>query len=131
MDKNQKKFLLTGSFLLASGVALSAFGAHGLKEMVDAKHLAAFKTGTEYQVMHGLGFLVLATLSALFRDIQFKNMSRFLLVGVILFCVNLYLYALTDIKIFAMIVPLGGLSFILGWGLLFVEVLRMKVKVTD
>ena len=54
-----KKIVVTASFLTAVTIAMGAFGAHGLKNMVDVAALNTFETGIRYQMYHCLAILVL------------------------------------------------------------------------
>ena len=52
--------LCLGALILAVGVGLGAFGAHALRAMVDASALATWHTAVLYQLLHGLGLLLIA-----------------------------------------------------------------------
>lgn len=121
-----KKYLLTGSVLVFFAIVLGAFGAHGLKKILDEAHLHTFKTGVDYQMIHGLALLFLGLCKKQFSDLALDRVFAFILCGLILFCGNCYLYAVTDIKIFAMIVPLGGLSFLVAWALLIAKLGKIQ-----
>ncbi len=54
-----KKFLLVGSMLAALAVVLGAFGAHGLKEIVEQDSIQTFQTGVQYQMYHALALLLI------------------------------------------------------------------------
>lgn len=116
MEKNH--FLLIGSLSGMLAVILGAFGAHGLEQLVDAKMLQRFHTGVEYQFYHALALLVISVLYKNIRNKYIVFAGYAFLLGMILFSGSLYLYVLTGIKGIAMITPIGGLSFIIGWGLL-------------
>ena len=59
----ERKWMLTGIAMIAVGIALGAFGAHGLKQVVsDPDKLVSFETGVRYQLTHGFEFLALAAL---------------------------------------------------------------------
>ena len=119
-----KRSLVTGSLLLALAVLIGAFGAHGLKSIVTAEKLVTFETGVRYHVYHSLGLLFLGILQILYRTLKL-NVSYFAFTfGTLLFSFNCYLYVLTGIKALAMIVPLGGLLFVLGWIYLSVKLLK-------
>ncbi len=110
----QQKFLTNiALFLLGLAVLIGAFGAHGLKNMVDEKYMQTFQTGVTYHFYHALGILALTLFDR--ERLIFKKAPIFLLIGFIIFSFNCYLYALTQIKFFAMIVPVGGLFMVLGW----------------
>ncbi|UJS24060.1 DUF423 domain-containing protein [Thiothrix winogradskyi] len=99
-------------------VILGAFGAHGLEKLVDAKMLQRFHTGVEYQFYHSLALLFISILNKLIKNKYVAYAGYAFLLGMVLFSGSLYLYVLTGIKGFALVTPLGGLSFIVGWGLL-------------
>ena len=40
-----KNIAATGAFIMAATIAIGAFGAHGLKEMLDADALTTFEVG--------------------------------------------------------------------------------------
>jgi uncharacterized membrane protein YgdD (TMEM256/DUF423 family) len=143
---NSAKFWLTSGAILAGlGVALGAFGAHGLDRVLKDvyssddmrtiagltvpatwKYLQDFKTGAEYQLTHALALLVVGLLV---RDGSRRTLAlagwSFLL-GIVLFSGSLYLLAITGVKKWGAITPLGGLSFLVGWSSLAVAVWRSK-----
>ncbi|MBT6333067.1 MAG: DUF423 domain-containing protein, partial [Halieaceae bacterium] len=51
-----------GAALLGfSGVAAGAFGAHGLRELVTLEQLNTWNTAADYQLLHAIALLGLAT----------------------------------------------------------------------
>ncbi|HSM46548.1 MAG TPA: DUF423 domain-containing protein [Draconibacterium sp.] len=119
-----KTIIMTASILLALAVAIGAFGAHGLKAHLSETMLQTWKTGVEYHFYHALGLLLIGVLSVSMPS-NFLNWSAiFLFAGIILFSCSLYILAITGIKWLGAITPLGGISFIAGWVLLFVAVLK-------
>lgn len=121
-----KKALALGSAMLALAVLIGAFGAHGLKNMVEAEKLVTFETGVRYHFYHGLGILMLGLIQQNFQAIKLNVSLWSFLVGTLLFSFNCYFYVLTGMKIFAMIVPVGGLLFVLGWVVMMVKVLKLR-----
>lgn len=103
-------------------VALGAFGAHGLKSTISAEMLEIFKTGIFYQFVHTIVLLILSVTNF----IKGKISSILFLLGIILFSFSLYLYSTSGIKIFAMITPVGGVCFLIGWLGIIIEVVRKK-----
>jgi uncharacterized membrane protein YgdD (TMEM256/DUF423 family) len=99
-------------------VALGAFGAHGLEKVLEPTLLQRYHTGVEYQFYHSLalGVVGLGYLSKPTRLLYFAGLAFAL--GIILFSGSLYIYALTAIKAFGMITPLGGIAFLVGWALM-------------
>ncbi len=117
-----KAIIMTASVFLALAVAIGAFGAHGLKSHISAEMIQIYKTGVEYHFYHALGLLLVGVLEIVMPSVSFKWPAIFLSAGIILFSGSLYVLAITGIKALGAITPLGGLSFIVGWIILFVTV---------
>lgn len=113
---------MTASILLALAVALGAFGAHGLKAHLSTEMLQTYKTGVEYHFYHALGLLLIGVLSISYPSSLLNWSAILLAIGIVLFSGSLYVLAISGIKWIGAITPLGGLSFIAGWVLLFVAV---------
>ena len=96
------------------GVALGAFGAHGLKNSLTVEMLEIYKTGILYHLIHSVALLAIA----LFDKKEFSKAFYFILAGILLFSFSLYFYSITAVKIFALITPIGGVSFLIGWALI-------------
>lgn len=113
-----KTYIITGAGILFLAVLIGAFGAHGLKESLTDKYLATYQTGVTYHYYHGLGILILGLIKKNYPELNLKLVYMMMLTGIGLFSFNCYIYAITQIKLFALIVPVGGLSFIGAWALL-------------
>lgn len=119
MKKLDKKILVIASILGAITIAIGAFGAHGLKQLVGAEAIASFETGVRYQMYHVLVILVVGFATPLSGKTK-TWVLRFFCFGILLFSGSIYLLALKDVvsfpvKFLGPITPLGGLLFILGW----------------
>lgn len=121
-----KKSLVTGSALLALAVLIGAFGAHGLKNLVEADKLVTFETGVRYHFFHAFGLLFVGIFQQLFQNSRLNVPAYAFLVGILLFSFNCYFYVLSGVKTFAMIVPVGGVMFVLGWIVLTVKLLKLR-----
>jgi uncharacterized membrane protein YgdD (TMEM256/DUF423 family) len=119
-----KTILMTASILLALAVAIGAFGAHGLKAHLSEAMLQTWKTGVEYHFYHALGLLLMGVLSVSMPSNILNWSAIFLFAGIVLFSGSLYVLAITGIKWLGAITPLGGLSFIVGWVLFLINVLK-------
>ena len=125
LEMNDKKmWVITSSVSGFSAVAIGAFGAHGLQEKLSAEMLEVYKTGVLYQFVHTLVILILS----LNNFIKGNFASIFFLAGIILFSFSLYLYSTSGERFFAMITPVGGVCFLIGWLWLIIEVIRRKEK---
>jgi len=114
-----RHFLLIGAVAGFLGVALGAFGAHGLRGRLSPEMLQVFETGVRYHLYHALALVATAALMG-----RLDN-SRLLLAagwsftaGIVLFSGSLYALSLTGITILGAITPLGGLAFLAGWACL-------------
>lgn len=113
-----RKILVTGALMALLGVAIGAFGAHGLKPFISEQMLGAFETGARYHLIHALGMLT-AGLSLAYAPIrQFRWAGWAFFLGILLFSGSLYVLSVSGVRGLGMITPLGGLCFIVGWGLL-------------
>ena len=99
-----------------SAVALGAFGAHGLKDiLVRHNSLGTWETAAHYHLIHAVALLALAG-SPFFK----KHLATCFLVGVLIFSGSLYLLALTGQRWLGAVTPVGGVFFLIGWlGLAF------------
>lgn len=111
----QKLFALA-SVLAFLAIAIGAFGAHGLKNKIEPNMLAVFEVGVRYHFYHAIAIFIVAL------AVQNWNISPLpaylFFAGIIIFSGSLYLLALTNIKWLGAITPIGGVLFLLGWGLL-------------
>lgn len=112
-------FIVIGSLNALLGVALGAFGAHGLKSRVPPEMLTVWQTAVQYHLVHALGLLLIGILAQLLPDSALVRQAGWaLLLGVVLFSGSLYLMVLSGVRMLGAITPLGGLAFLAGWGLL-------------
>jgi uncharacterized membrane protein YgdD (TMEM256/DUF423 family) len=117
-----KKHIIISAIMGALGVALGAFGAHGLKAILTPEMLETYRTGILYHLIHAVVLLALS----LNTKYNFSLPFYFIFVGIILFSFSLYTYTLSGIKLFAMIPPIGGVSLIIGWLLIIYRVYNNK-----
>lgn len=106
------------SFMMFSAVALGAFGAHALKDKMTPHYIEVYKTAVLYHMAHALGLFVIAWLSTHLGNPKVQVAGYFLLAGIILFSGSLYLLATVGWKWLGPITPLGGVCFLIGWGIL-------------
>ena len=97
-------------------VALGAFGAHGLKDMLSRNGTLEFwHTAALYHLVHAVVLLVVATRAKGPNAVSAGPAFWLILGGIALFSGSLYTYALTCHKEFAALTPVGGVSLLLGW----------------
>lgn len=97
-----------------AAVAIGAFAAHGVS---DPKAQEWLRIGSTYGFMH-----TLATFAcAIFMEIGARRARlapAFFLSGVAIFSGSLYALALGAPRWFGAITPIGGVLFLIGWGVL-------------
>jgi uncharacterized membrane protein YgdD (TMEM256/DUF423 family) len=92
-------------------VALGAFGAHSLNDVLQANQaLGVWEKAVFYQFVHAVMLFVLGFRFSLARGPWWSFFA-----GIVLFSGSLYLLALTQVKWLGAVTPLGGLSFLAGW----------------
>ena len=101
--------IASASALLA--VSVGAFGAHGASSE-QAK--AWIVTGSQQHMAHSLAMFVAAFVAAQGGKRAVLSVPLFGF-GIVLFSGSLYALALGAPKIVAMLVPVGGVSFMIGW----------------
>lgn len=101
-------------------VALGAFGAHGLRDRLDAYSLGIWEKAVLYHFLHALGMLIVSVLpkAGALTHSAAAVVCALLGAGIVLFSGSLYLLALTGVRTLGAVTPLGGVSFLAGWLLL-------------
>ena len=109
---------------MAIAVALGAFGAHGLKGVVNVQQLEWWHTATLYLFIHALGLLVVGLLIRLKYTTQAT--AWLLQIGIIIFAGSLYAMTLGAPRWFGAITPIGGVLMIAGWLWLAISTFRLE-----
>src|SRR5438105_1254910 len=103
-------------------VALGAFGAHSLKELLARNGTTIiWERAVFYHSIHTIMLVILG----LHRPLLKGPWVGFL-IGITLFSGSLYLLAVTNVKWLGAITPFGGVSFLVGWAWLGITELRVK-----
>jgi uncharacterized membrane protein YgdD (TMEM256/DUF423 family) len=109
------KFFLIGALSAFVGVALGAFGAHGLKSRLSAEMLATFEVGVRYQMYHALALLAAGWAQTRWPGTTVSAAGWLFVAGTVVFSGSLYLLSLTGQRWLGAVTPLGGLAFLGGW----------------
>ena len=126
-NSSHQIWLPIGAVLAGLSVLLGAFGAHGLESFLEdmyagdpalqVKRLGDWTTAAQYQMYHALGLMLLGCAAGLARPKLARVAGLALLFGTVIFSGCLYLLVLSGVTILGAIVPIGGVSMILGWGM--------------
>src|SRR5579871_5393666 len=107
----------TGATALALAVILGAFGAHGLRDRLDAYSMGVYEKAVFYHFIHALGLLVVSILpkTGTFAEGATNWVCGLLLAGIVIFSGSLYLLAVSGNRALGAITPIGGVAFIAAW----------------
>ena len=115
----ERTFFVIGSLLGSVSVALGAFGAHALRDRIEASLLANYQTGVSYMFYHTLAlFIVVLALTRWPGSSQAVWAGWLFVIGIVFFSGSLVLMAFTGMRWLGAITPIGGVAFIAGWLLL-------------
>lgn len=122
-----KNFLFLAGLSGALAVIAGAFGAHGLQGRLEPRLLASFTTAAQYHLIHAVAMAVAALAALDGRAAPRARVAAMLfLVGTILFSGSLYALALSGMRFFAFVTPVGGVAFIAGWIMLALAALKLE-----
>lgn len=112
------------------GVALGAFGAHGLRERVDARMLEIWQTAAHYQMIHAVALVALGAWCAARPELAQGWPARLaalgFALGTLVFSGSLYALVLSGVRALGAVTPLGGLLFLAGWACLAAALFRAQ-----
>ena len=109
------RWFATGAWLGALGVALGAFGAHGLKARASADMVAIWETGARYHVLHALALLATGWACERWPGAYTNGAGWLFLAGIALFSASLYALVLSGVRALGAITPIGGVALLAGW----------------
>lgn len=125
-----KRILILAAILGLTSVIIGAFGAHGLKQVLNADQLQTFEVGVRYQMYHALFLLFIGLTDKI--TVKAKSAIFYLtLVGVIFFSGSIYGLATNDLtgfdfKKIAFITPIGGSLLIASWIIILLNFFKLK-----
>jgi uncharacterized membrane protein YgdD (TMEM256/DUF423 family) len=114
----------------ALSVALGAFAAHTLRQVLPPDAVATFETGVRYQFYHCFALLAVAIVYEKFPGRLMKWAGYCFQIGILLFSGSLYLMTAlratetVGIEKLGLLTPFGGLFFIVGWMLMLIAFVR-------
>jgi uncharacterized membrane protein YgdD (TMEM256/DUF423 family) len=96
-------------------VLAGAFGAHALRAQLSPEMLQAFETGARYQMFHALALLSIGMAAGREPRPGLRAAGWLFSIGTLLFSGSLYALALSGVRAFGAVTPLGGVCFLIGW----------------
>jgi uncharacterized membrane protein YgdD (TMEM256/DUF423 family) len=113
-----RNLMAIGAVLAGIAVANGAFGAHGLRDVIDPQAMQLWKSAVDYQMHHALGLIALGLSAVVIpeeRHPAIRRSAAALLTGLALFCGSLYCLALGAPRMVGMMTPIGGVALLAGW----------------
>src|SRR5262245_27089761 len=139
LHSSARLWLLMGALLGGLSVALGAIGAHKLESHLREpdgsltaaaeRSMAVWETAARYQMYHALALLMVGVLTLRHRSTIIQSAGWAMTAGVLIFSGCLYALVLSGQKKLGMVVPIGGVLMLVGWGLLAVGVSRLAIPV--
>lgn len=124
-----KVLLLLGACNGFIGVALGAFGAHGLRKAIGtlpdgAKRLEWWETASRYHLLHALFIVGCALAADRLPGVLAARAAWVAFAGILLFSGSLYAMTLSGVRALGAVTPIGGLFLLAAWLLLALAALR-------
>lgn len=111
-----RQWIMVAAGLGFLGVALGAFGAHGLQATLEANdRVGTFETASRYHMFHALALLAVAWLSTHTPTNWPRRAGLLLTAGTLIFSGSLYLLAVFDWGFMGAVAPVGGGLLLAGW----------------
>jgi uncharacterized membrane protein YgdD (TMEM256/DUF423 family) len=111
MSPDSRFALIAGALLAATGVALGAFGAHGLRALLSPEALGWWQTAVQYQMWQAIGLVAIGAAPVP----RTRGPASMLAAGTLIFSGSLYALALSEARWLGAITPAGGVLIIAGW----------------
>ncbi len=106
-------------------VGIGAFGAHGLKEILQNNQTTnIYNKAVLYQMFHSIAILIIGLLEMYTEKSIFLS-GLFLTLGILIFSGSLYILSITNLKWIGAITPIGGFCFLIGWIILVLFAIRL------
>ncbi|MEA3288790.1 MAG: DUF423 domain-containing protein [Campylobacterota bacterium] len=125
ITQSTRKFFAIASLMMAIGISIGAFGAHGLQPYLDEYGTTIYNKGVNYWFYNTLGLFSITFIHQLAPHSTKITKGFYLIIaGTLIFSTSLFILALTHIKIFGAITPIGGTFMIIGWILCMVAMIK-------
>jgi uncharacterized membrane protein YgdD (TMEM256/DUF423 family) len=127
MTLSHRIILVSSAIALLLATMFAAYGAHGLQGSQSADVWSAYQTAVQYQFIHGLGLIATVLVAQACPVSKLITASSWLLlIGIILFCGSIYATSFGAPSSFGALAPYGGISFMLGWLVFGIGILRIR-----
>ncbi len=125
---NPPRILSIAALLVLCGIVVGALGSHALRTVLDASQLHALETAVQYQLVNGLGLMLVGVLARSGNDVWLPRIALLLLAGVACFSGGIYLMLAGAPSLLGLVTPLGGVMMIAAWALLAWRLHKVSVR---
>lgn len=108
-------FALLGALFGFLGVAAGAFGAHALRDRLSPDLAAVFETAVRYHLVHAIALLAVAALAGRWPATGWAWSGWLFVAGIVIFSGSLYVLALSGVRAWGAVTPVGGVVLLAGW----------------
>jgi uncharacterized membrane protein YgdD (TMEM256/DUF423 family) len=122
-----KASIISGAIHGFLAVALGAFAAHALEDLLDDYSVGIWDTAIQYQMFHAVALVLVGILmsKSIFGEVkQLKVAVICLNAGIIFFSGSLMILALSGIGLLGAITPIGGVFFLVAWVLIIISAVK-------
>lgn len=124
VDRFARACTIAGALLMFAGLMLGALGTHYVAHRVTPERLASWETAVLYQLLHGLGLMVLGVIArATTLTTALRWAACMMFAGVLLFSGSIYLAA-AGAEHATRFAPTGGTMLMISWLLVAGHALR-------
>ncbi|MBR0657020.1 DUF423 domain-containing protein [Plastoroseomonas arctica] len=116
-------WIALGALAGLGAVALSAWSAHGLPQMLEPAPLDAVRSAITLQGWHALALVATGLFAAQRGGILPQIAGAAFFLGMLMFCGAVYSANLAGIRL-GPVAPVGGITLMLGWALLFLAAVK-------
>jgi uncharacterized membrane protein YgdD (TMEM256/DUF423 family) len=118
-------YIILGALSLVTAAILSAYGFHGLAEVLSEEKRESWAWAVDMQYYHSLGLILIGILGLqLGPSWPLRIGGALMIAGVLVFSGLIYAEALGAPETVGEIVPTGGTAFMLGWAAVALGVWR-------
>jgi len=123
---NGRVWIAAGAIIAGVTIILAALKDHVLRDWLAIPETRIFDLALQYQFYHSLGLMICGLVSQVTSSRMTNLIGLLFLFGIVGFCGGLYLrIALPTVQI-AWIIPVGAISWVVGWFLLALVVISAR-----
>jgi uncharacterized membrane protein YgdD (TMEM256/DUF423 family) len=113
--------------LMATGIGIGALGSHALRTVLAPRQLESLATAVEYQLLNGLGLLLVGLLMKTAAVAGLRLVALALMAGIVCFSGGIYLMLAGAPSLLGLVTPVGGVLLIGAWSALAWQLLKVSL----